>query len=162
MKFIDRMVADSRRVALNHTAGLSLPQQAQMTPFSLFCLTDGQNAYKQLTRDIVRKRYNKFWDGFHAAPPADPLRAAYYSTADILIGAEERVGHDFVDYMMTNYEPIDVLMRLAEQYGTALLNGNGFGGPFWSVRASLANLPDPAYEAIVGQHAQTWLAEKKG
>lgn len=30
MKFIDRMVADSRQVALNHTAGLSLPQQMQM------------------------------------------------------------------------------------------------------------------------------------
>ena len=27
VKFIDRMVADSRMVALNHTAGLSLPQQ---------------------------------------------------------------------------------------------------------------------------------------
>ena len=30
IKFIDRMVADSRQVALNHTAGLSLPQQMQM------------------------------------------------------------------------------------------------------------------------------------
>ncbi len=30
IKFIDRMVADSRCVALNHTAGLSLPQQVQM------------------------------------------------------------------------------------------------------------------------------------
>ncbi|MBD9499115.1 aminotransferase class I/II-fold pyridoxal phosphate-dependent enzyme, partial [Ensifer sp. ENS01] len=27
VKFIDRIVADSRDVALNHTAGLSLPQQ---------------------------------------------------------------------------------------------------------------------------------------
>ena len=27
LKFIDRMVADSRQIALNHTAGLSLPQQ---------------------------------------------------------------------------------------------------------------------------------------
>ena len=29
---IDRIVADSRDVALNHTAGLSLPQQVMMTP----------------------------------------------------------------------------------------------------------------------------------
>ena len=36
LKFIDRMVADSRQVALNHTAGLSLPQQIQMALFSLF------------------------------------------------------------------------------------------------------------------------------
>jgi hypothetical protein len=34
--FIDRMVADSRQVALNHTAGLSLPQQVQMTLFAAF------------------------------------------------------------------------------------------------------------------------------
>ena len=30
MKLIDRMVADSRAVALNHTAGLSTPQQVHM------------------------------------------------------------------------------------------------------------------------------------
>ena len=33
--FIDRIVADSRDVALNHTAGLSLPQQVMMSLFSL-------------------------------------------------------------------------------------------------------------------------------
>jgi aspartate 4-decarboxylase len=168
MKFIDRMVADSRRVALNHTAGLSLPQQTQMTLFSLFCLTDTKNAYKELTRRVVRKRFEKFWKGFHAIPPVDPMRAAYYSTVDILIGAEKRVGQDFVDYMMANYEPVDVLIRLAEQYGTVLLNGSGFDGPPWSVRASLANLPDAAYEeigsqieAVVGQYAEAWRKQKK-
>lgn len=36
LKFIDRLVADSRTVALNHTAGLSTPVQAQMALFSLF------------------------------------------------------------------------------------------------------------------------------
>ena len=40
IKFIDRLVADSRQVALNHTAGLSMPQQVMMTFFSLFALTD--------------------------------------------------------------------------------------------------------------------------
>src|SRR5215813_12015737 len=34
LKFIDRIVADSRDIALNHTAGLSLPQQVMMTLFS--------------------------------------------------------------------------------------------------------------------------------
>ena len=38
LKFIDRLVADSRTVALNHTAGLSTPQQVQMVLFSLFAL----------------------------------------------------------------------------------------------------------------------------
>lgn len=168
MKFIDRMVADSRRVALNHTAGLSLPQQTQMMLFSLFGLTDPDNGYKKLTRRIVSKRFERFWKGFHATPPVDPLRAGYYSTVDILIGAEQRVGKDFVDYMRKHYEPIDILVRLAEEYGTVLLNGSGFDGPPWSVRASLANLPDDAYEAIggeleavVGEYAEDWQKTKK-
>jgi aspartate 4-decarboxylase len=167
MKFIDRMVADSRRVALNHTAGLSLPQQTQMTLFSLFGLLESGEAYKQLTRRIVRRRLDGFWQGFHAVPPPDPLRAGYYSTVDILIGAEQRLSPEFVDYMRANYEPIDILIRLAEEYGTVLLNGSGFDGPPWSVRASLANLPDENYEtiggeieAIVVQYAADWLKRK--
>ncbi len=36
IKMIDHLVADSRSVALNHTAGLSTPQQVQMALFSLF------------------------------------------------------------------------------------------------------------------------------
>jgi aspartate 4-decarboxylase len=168
MKFIDRMVADSRRVALNHTAGLSLPQQTQMMLFSLFGLTDVKNAYKELTRQIVRRRLEKFWAGFHIIPPADPLRAGYYSTVDMLIGADKALGDAFIDYMQKNYEPIDILVRLAEQYGTVLLNGSGFDGPLWSVRASLANLPDDAYEkigselvSVIKQYYDDWQKQKK-
>ena len=38
--------------------------------------------------------------------------------------------------------------RLAEAYGIVLLNGGGFEAPDWSLRVSLANLPDEAYEQI--------------
>jgi aspartate 4-decarboxylase len=96
------------------------------------------------------------------------LRAGYYSTVDLLIGAEQRVGQDFVDYMREHYEPIDVLIRLAEQFDTVLLNGGGFDAPIWSVRASLANLPDAAYatigdeiEAVMKEYAVDWLRNKK-
>ena len=44
--FIDRIVADSRQVALNHTAGLSTPQQVQMAFFSIFALLDKNDTYK--------------------------------------------------------------------------------------------------------------------
>lgn len=46
-KFIDRIVADSRDVAMNHTAGLSTPQQVQMALFSIFAMLDTNNEYKQ-------------------------------------------------------------------------------------------------------------------
>jgi aspartate 4-decarboxylase len=40
IKFIDRIAADSRQVALNHTAGLSTPQQVQMCFFAVFSIID--------------------------------------------------------------------------------------------------------------------------
>ena len=45
--FIDRIVADSRDIALNHTAGLSLPQQVMMTLFSLSELMDEKKALSE-------------------------------------------------------------------------------------------------------------------
>ncbi len=58
IKFIDRLVADSRAVALNHTAGLSTPQQIQMTMFSLLSLMKDGEEYKRLAKQIVRRRYH--------------------------------------------------------------------------------------------------------
>jgi aspartate 4-decarboxylase len=50
LRFIDRLVADSRAVALNHTAGLSGPQQLQMALFALNGLMDREHRYTPLTR----------------------------------------------------------------------------------------------------------------
>src|SRR5437867_3156716 len=55
VKFIDRIVADSRDVALNHTAGLSLPQQVMMTLFSLSEMMDGARRYQQACMEIVHR-----------------------------------------------------------------------------------------------------------
>ncbi|CCD39142.1 Aspartate/tyrosine/aromatic aminotransferase [Candidatus Paraburkholderia kirkii UZHbot1] len=56
LKFIDRLVADSRTVALNHTAGLSTPQQVQMVLFSLFSLIDTPDAYKHALKRLIPSR----------------------------------------------------------------------------------------------------------
>ena len=56
IKFLDRIVADSRDVALNHTAGLSLPQQVMMALFSLAELHDEKKAYQQACIDLLRRR----------------------------------------------------------------------------------------------------------
>jgi aspartate 4-decarboxylase len=153
LKFIDRMVADSRCVALNHTAGLSLPQQVQMTLFSLFALTDKEDRYKKLTKKIVQRRMKALWEGMNLPLPTDPLRADYYATLDIMVWAEKAHGPRFVEFLRNNYHPFDVLFALAEKFSTVLLNGSGFAGPDWSVRVSLANLPDEAYGKIGGQLA---------
>ena len=43
---------------------------------------------------------------------------------------------------------MDFVVRLAEETGVVLLNGDGFDGPTWSIRASLANLNESDYLKI--------------
>jgi aspartate 4-decarboxylase len=148
LKFIDRMVADSRDVALNHTAGLSLPQQAQMTLFSLFALLDGDDAYERRCRQIVAERLAALSKGLGIAIPEDPLRVAYYVDLDLAVWGRQVMGESFNEYVQAHHEPLDIVIGLARQHGTVLLNGSGFDGPPWSVRVSLANLDTSAYEAI--------------
>ena len=164
LKFIDRMVADSRQVALNHTAGLSLPQQIQMALFSLFAILDTANSYKTLCQLIVRRRFKALWDGLDLPMPPEEDRASYYAELDVMIWAEKEYGPEFVKFLRKNYECTDVLFRLAEKSGVVLLHGGGFGGPDWSVRVSLANLPEETYPKIgrfLKQAAEGYVKEWK-
>lgn len=148
IKFIDRLVADSRQVALNHTAGLSMPQQVMMTFFALFDLTDSKHAYRDLTRRICNKRLELLWQGMDLPLVDDPLRAGYYSTLNLMKWAELTYGEGFMKFLEENYHPLQIVFALAAFHSIVLLNGSGFGAPDWSVRVSLANLPDSAYEEI--------------
>ncbi|HEY2473857.1 MAG TPA: aspartate 4-decarboxylase [Candidatus Cybelea sp.] len=150
IKFIDRLVADSRQVALNHTAGLSMPQQVMMTFFSLFALTDTKNAYRDLTRRICNERLELLWKGLNQPLVADPTRAGYYATLDLMKWAELTYGTGFMKYLVDNYHPLQIVFALATYHSIVLLNGSGFGAPDWSVRVSLANLPNSAYAEIGG------------
>ena len=99
MKFIDRMVADSRMVSLNHTAGLSLPQQIQMALFSSFALLDKSNSYKSLCRLIVRRRFRALLDGLGLSLPEDNTRAAYYVELTSVVWAEKEYGPEFAKFL---------------------------------------------------------------
>ena len=79
VKFIDRIVADSRDVALNHTAGLSLPQQVMMTMFSLAELMDTEKRYQKACREIVHRRVRALIDGLGLTVGENPLFDAYYA-----------------------------------------------------------------------------------
>ncbi len=156
IRFIDRMVADSRQVALNHTAGLSTPQQVQMALFSVFALLDKEQRYKKLTKDICRRRKQLLYEGLGLPVPNIPYDTNYYTEFDLAEWANERYGNAFADYLTQNYEPVDILFRLAENSSIVLLNGGGFYGPEWSIRVSLANLDDNAY-AQIGRELHTAL-----
>ena len=155
LKFIDRLVADSRLVALNHTAGLSTPQQIQMMLFAGFALLDTENKYKKASIELIQRRYNLLWEGLNIPVIPDPDRAGYYCEFDIHEWALKNYGKEFVAFLEKNFEPVDIVFRLAEKSSIVLLNGGGFAGPEWSVRVSLANLNEEDYSVIGKELSET-------
>src|SRR5213078_2237896 len=77
IKFIDRIVADSRDVALNHTAGLSLPQQVMMSLFSVAELMDGDKHYQTACKEIVNRRIWALIDSMGLQLTPNPNYDAY-------------------------------------------------------------------------------------
>jgi aspartate 4-decarboxylase len=148
IKFIDRIVADSRDVALNHTAGLALPQQVMMSLFSLAEMMDGAKLYQKACMEIVHQRAKAMIEGLGIEVSPNTLYNAYYGLIDFEFFARKNIGQDAVEYLKKNVHPLDLAFRLAEDHGIVLLNGGGFEAPDWSLRVSLANLPDEAYEEI--------------
>ena len=148
IKFIDRIVADSRDVALNHTAGLALPQQVMMSLFSIAEMMDGAKLYQKACMEIVHRRAKAMIENLGIDVAPNPLYNAYYGLIDFEFFARKNIGQDAVDYLKKNVHPLDLAFRLAEVHGIVLLNGGGFEAPNWSLRVSLANLPDEAYEEI--------------
>jgi aspartate 4-decarboxylase len=150
LKLIDRIVADSRDVALNHTAGLSLPQQVMMTLFSLSEMMDEKKAYQAACMEIVNKRLGILLEGLGLADKLNPNPNydAYYGLIDFEFWARKNIGDEAVEHLKKTIHPLDLAFRLAEDHGIVLLNGGGFDAPEWSLRVSLANLPDEAYDNI--------------
>jgi aspartate 4-decarboxylase len=150
LKLIDRIVADSRDVALNHTAGLSLPQQVMMSLFSLAEMMDDKKAYQAACMEIVNKRLWALLDGLGLADKLtpNPNYDAYYGLIDFEFWARKNIGDAAVEHLKKHVHPLDLAFRLAEAHGIVLLNGGGFDAPEWSLRVSLANLPDDVYDDI--------------
>ena len=148
IKFIDRIVADSRDVALNHTAGLSLPQQVMMSLFSLAEMMDEAKLYQKACMEIVHRRAKATIEGLGIEVSPNPLYDAYYGLIDFEFFARKNIGQEAVEYLKKNVHPLDLAFRLAEDHGIVLLNGGGFEAPEWSLRVSLANLNDEVYEEI--------------
>jgi len=148
IKFIDRIVADSRDVALNHTAGLSLPQQVMMSLFSLAEMMDEAKLYQKACMEIVHRRAKATIEGLGIEVSPNPLYDAYYGLIDFEFFARKNIGEAAVEYLKKNVHPLDLAFRLAEDHGIVLLNGGGFEAPEWSLRVSLANLNDEVYEEI--------------
>jgi len=77
LKFIDRLVADSRTVAQNHTAGLSTPQQVQIALFSQFGLMDESGACNAAIKRIIRRRQDALYRELGISTARDPNGTDY-------------------------------------------------------------------------------------
>lgn len=167
ISFMDRIVADSRMVALNHTAGLSTPQQVQMAFFSAFALIDKDDNYKGVNISICKRRQKLFYDALGVDLIENKNDASYYVIFDIMKWATNNYGEDFANFIKDNYKPADMLFKLSNNYSIVLLSGHGFFGPEWSVRISLANLDDESYtfignsiKEVLSFYVYTWKKNK--
>ncbi len=148
LRFIDRLVADSRSVALNHTAGLSLPQQLQMTLFALNELMDRQGHYKASAKQLIRDRYKRLYRNMGLDVQRTAEDVNYYTLIDLSKLGAQLYGKAFAAWFEEGNKGTDFLFRLAEETGVVLLPGKGFEVVYPSARVSLANLTDAEYAAI--------------
>ncbi|MCD8532866.1 MAG: bifunctional aspartate transaminase/aspartate 4-decarboxylase [Saccharospirillaceae bacterium] len=148
LSFINRMVADSRTVALNHTAGLSTPQQVQMVFFSLLGLMDEDDTYKKALKGVIRRRKATLYDALGIPASENEDSVDYYSLLDLGDIAQKLYGEDFSDWLLKKFQPNELLFRIADETGIVLLPGHGFGTEQPSGRVSLANLNEFEYAKI--------------
>jgi aspartate 4-decarboxylase len=148
IKFIDRLVADSRTVALNHTAGLSTPQQVQMAFFCLVSLMDETDAYRNAIKRVIHRRHAALYQELGLPVANDPNGTGYYALLDLEQMATEMHGAPFAKWILAKKEPLEMLFRLAGEGGVVLLPGEGFGALHPSARVSLANLNEHDYARI--------------
>jgi aspartate 4-decarboxylase len=119
-----------------------------MSLFSLSEMMDTEKRYQAACKEIVNRRIHTLIDSMGLQVGPNTNYDAYYALVDFEFWARKNIGDEAVEYLKKNVHPLDLAFRLAEAYGIVLLNGGGFEAPNWSLRVSLANLPDEAYEQI--------------
>jgi aspartate 4-decarboxylase len=166
LNFIDRLVADSRAVALNHTAGLSTPQQVQMVLFSLFALMDEADGYKAQLKKVIRRREAALYRELGIPAQSGPNDVDYYTLLDLEGISRRLYGDEFATWIKQKASAGDLLFRIADETGIVMLPGRGFGTQQAAGRVSLANLNEHDYtrigQALRGMAEQYYAEFRKG
>ncbi len=119
-----------------------------MCLFCLFYLLDEELKYKKSIRAILQRRIQNLYDNLETDYTKGPGHTYYYTFIDIGRMAEAKYGIEFADYLKKNVTIVEFLFKLAQAKSTVCLPGEGFAGPKWSIRVSLANLKDEDYVTI--------------
>ena len=109
---------------------------------------DTEKRYQKACMEIVQRRGYAMIEGLELKLDPNPNFDRYYGLIDFEFWAGKNIGPEAVEYLKRNVDPLDLAFRLAEAHGIVLLNGGGFDAPEWSLRVSLANLPDDVYDDI--------------
>lgn len=159
MNFIERIVADSRLVALHHTAGLSAPQQLFIVMSCLYLLKHGDE-YKQQVMSILHERLRNIYEAMSLPIPRKhsfDRFTFYYLTINIeelitqysaLHGLPGVSTAKLFKFITDNYSSLDICYKLARDFHVIALPGRGFGSDPWSIRISLANCSTEQYKTI--------------
>ncbi|UYM16618.1 bifunctional aspartate transaminase/aspartate 4-decarboxylase [Endozoicomonas euniceicola] len=158
LPFLERLVADSRSVALHHSAGLSAPQQLQMTLFALGSLIDSEGHYQRGAKRLIRSRYQTLYQNIGLPEEPSESIVGYYTLLDLGLLASRLHSQAFADWFLGRHSCAEFLFRLADETGIVLLPAAGFDVHVPAVRVSLANLTLANYAAI-GQFARQVLDE---
>ena len=149
MKFLDRVVADSRSIGLYHTSGLSTPSQAFMAFMALTHLVHAEeDPYILLANETVQARYTALMEALEMPADSSAQNARYYTLVDVPALSVKRYGEDFASWLRGSRTEIDFLNDLAGKKGVVLMYGPGFSAPEGTVRISLANLNAADYAEI--------------
>lgn len=149
LKFLDRVVADSRAIGLYHTSGLSTPSQAFMDMMALTHLVYAEeDPYIELANEMVEERYHTLMETLDLPADDEDQNTQYYTLLNLRALVKKHYGKDFVKWLSKNRTDLDILNDLAEKKGVVLMYGPGFSAPKGTVRISLANLNVGDYAEI--------------
>jgi len=144
---------------LNHTAGLSLPQQVMMSLFSLSEMLDEKKAYQAACMEIVNKRLWALLDGLGLADKLtpNPNYDAYYGLIDFEFWARKNIGDNAVDYLKKVLDAEGVptktfAMKPNRANLVARLKGNGSKRPLLIL----------AHTDVVGVQREKWPVDPFG
>ena len=139
LSFVDRLVADSREVALHNIAGLATPDQVQMALFALAYLLPRGRTYFEAVRAELRTRIEALIEPL-GVPMVGGRDSFYYALVDVLAVTAARRGAEVATRVAEQVDPQEVATALARDHGVIVQPGYLFGCAGWDARVSLASL----------------------
>lgn len=155
IKFVERLLLDSRGAANAHTAGLSTPQQTLMVLLMLRQLLERDASYRGALQARLLERQVAFQLGvWHETTPERATEAQledartrarssarhvhYYVLVPLLEVARAEAGAEGEAALRRNHY-LSVPFVVAKDYAAVTLDGTGFGAQKYTLRASVAN-----------------------